>query len=81
MLTTENLKCFSQYALVLLFHTSPCLLSPKQERTIAVNKYKRPAISLSKTPTGLLLLFVTASIFIEEGNYFFLCFPSCGPKN
>ena len=42
MLTTENLKCFftvcSSYSLLL---NNPCLLSPKQERTIAVNKYKK----------------------------------------
>lgn len=42
MLTTENLKMFFHSMLVLLsLITSPCLLSPKQERTIAVNKYKK----------------------------------------
>jgi len=42
MLTTENLKCFftvfSSYSLLL---NNPCLLSPIQGQTIAVNKCKK----------------------------------------
>lgn len=52
MLTTENLKCFSQYARNSLLLDNPCLLSPKQERTIAVNKKQKTRyfFSLSEIP-------------------------------